>query len=312
MYKILISDTLPDPAIGLMTKDERYQVLVKPGLDPESLKKIIGAYHALIVRSATKVTSDIINAAAHLKIIGRAGSGLDNIDVNYARDKGIEVINTPGSNSRAVAELTIGMMFALSRHLYPAISSMKNHVWAKAQLGGTEIRDKILGLVGFGKIGREVGRLAAGLGMRILVYKPNPVKKSPGYEFELVDLDTLLVKSDYVSLHLPKTDQTANLLTRREFTKMKDTAYLINCARGGIVNEQDLQAALDANRLAGAALDVYAEEPPQKFELIDHKKVLATPHIGGATRESQERVGIDIVTGIMNYLETKYVFIGGE
>jgi len=177
---------------------------------------------------------------------------------------------------------------------------------------GTELAGKIAGLIGFGQIGQKVGKIASALGMRVLIYKSSPVTRSPGYEFELVDLNTLLAKSDYVSLHIPKTDQTHNLVARDTFEQMKKSAYLINCARGGIVNETDLLNALNKDLIAGAALDVYEDEPPEKFDLIDHPNVIATPHIGASTHESQERVGQDIVHTVMNFLETKYLFIAGN
>jgi D-3-phosphoglycerate dehydrogenase len=309
MYKILITDKLPESALKILSDDQRYEVTVETGLSEQQICNVIPGYHGLLVRSATTVTANIINAAENLKVIGRAGTGLDNIDVKYATGRGIEVQNTPGSNSRAVAELTIALIFSLSRQIVRATSSLKAHRWDKSILTGIELESKILGLIGFGKIGQEVGKLAASLGMTILVYKPNPLKKSPGYEYELVTLDHLLAKSDYISLHLPKTDKSKNMISSAEFKKMKTSAFLINCARGGIVNEDDLLRALDKRQIAGAALDVFETEPPANFKLIDHENVICTPHIGAATHESQERVGKDIVTSVKNYLEKNYMFI---
>jgi D-3-phosphoglycerate dehydrogenase len=312
MYKVLIADKLPESAVQMLQKDSQYVVDVNLNLHSAELKAIITDYHAIIVRSATKVTRDIMESASALKVIGRAGTGLDNIDVSCAKEKRIEVFNTTGSNSQAVAELTIGLFFALARHLHFAMNSMKSHHWEKTQLTGTELEGKTVGLVGFGQIGQKVGKIASALGMRVLVYKPTPVTWIPGYEFELVDFDTLLTKSDYISIHIPKTEQTKNFFKSKEFNKMKKTAFLVNCARGGIVNEADLLTALNNETICGAALDVFNVEPPGQFDLIDHPRIIATPHIGASTSESQERVGQDIVKAIMNYLETKFVFISGD
>lgn len=309
MYKILIADTITASAIELLQSNNKYKIDIKNGLSEQELLKQIPEYHAIIVRSATKISSAVLDVAENLKVIGRAGSGLDNIDVPYAKKKGIAVFNTPGSNSQAVAELTISFILILLRNLYHAIDSLKNKQWNKSEFLGIEIKGKTVGLIGFGQIGQKVGKMAAGLGMRILVYKRQPLLRSPGFEFEMTDLDKVLTKSDIVSLHLPKTEQTSQLFGLNELRQMKSSAYLINCARGGIVNEKDLLYALDNEIIAAAALDVFEREPPASYALIDHPKVVATPHIGGATVESQERVGLDIVHIVMDYLETKYVFI---
>ena len=310
MYKILISDKLPGSAIQILQDASNYEVILAYDKTQEELQNLIPGYHALIIRSATVVNKELIDHAANLKVIGRAGSGLDNIDVSYAREKGIEVLNTPGSNSRAVAELTIALMFDLSRNLYEAIHSLKEERWEKSKFQGGEVLGKTIGLLGFGRIGTQVGRMAAGLGLDVLVYKSSPMTKSPGFSFELVEMDELLTRSDYISLHLPKTDATNNLIRLQELKKMKRTAYLINCARGGIVNENDLLSALNQNLIAGCALDVFSSEPVKDFQLIRHPKVIATPHIGAATHESQQRVGLDIVDSVMKFLEKNFLFIG--
>ena len=293
----------------LLRSNPDYQVHLANGMNKAQLLKELAPFHGLIVRSATQVTKDVIDAGENLKVIGRAGSGLDNIDMDYATARGIAVFNTPGSNAQAVAEFTISMIFALARQLFPAVLSMKNEQWEKSSLTGREIRGKTLGLIGFGQIGQKVGRMAAALSMEVLVYKTRPVLKSPGYEFELVSLETILSKSDYLSLHLPKNEQTTRLLNFRRLKMMKPGAFLINCARGGIVNERDLVKALDKQIIAGAALDVFEKEPPDDYTLIRHKRVIATPHIAGSTSESQERVGIDIVKMMMTHLEANYLFL---
>jgi D-3-phosphoglycerate dehydrogenase len=309
MYKVLLADKISDSAVDIINSDEKYETTIKTGLTERDLVKIIPEYHAIVVRSATQITPAVINASKNLKVIGRAGSGLDNIDMDAAKKRGIAVFNTPGSNAQAVAELTIGLIFSLARNLYPAFSSLKTHKWDKSNYLGFEIKGKTIGLIGFGQIGLKVGEMAAGLGMRILVFKNQPIQKSPGFEFEMTSLDKLLEKSDYVSLHLPKSEKTSRLIGINELKKMKSGAFLVNCSRGGIVKEDDLLAALNENIIAGAALDVFEKEPPSDFRLIDHPKVITTPHIGGSTIESQERVGVDIIKSIMEYLETKYVFL---
>jgi D-3-phosphoglycerate dehydrogenase len=309
MYKVLISDKIPDSAVKLLHDTNKYAIDICTSLTEQDLINKISAYHAIIIRSATKLTSVILDSAKNLKVIGRAGSGLDNIDVSAAKNLGIAVFNTPGSNSQAVAELTLALIFCLSRNLYSAFDSLKNNKWNKSMFVGAEINGKALGLIGFGQIGQKVGAMASGLGMRILVHKKQPLQRSPGYEFEMQSIDELLKKSDFISLHLPKTEQTTQMFGRDAFIRMKPTAYLINCARGGIINEDDLLKALNENRIAGAALDVFEKEPPYDYKLIKHPNVIATPHLGGSTVESQERVGEDIVKSVMEYLETNYVFL---
>jgi D-3-phosphoglycerate dehydrogenase len=309
MYKVLIADKIPDSALNLLQSNKKYHIDIKTGLRETELIKLIPGYHAIIVRSATTISSKVIKVADNLKVIGRAGTGLDNIDVISANKHGIAILNTPGSNSQAVAELTIGLIYCLARNLYHAFETLKNRQWNKSQFMGIEIKNKTLGLIGFGKIGQKVGEMAASLGMRIQVNKNQPLRRSPGYEFEMTSFDKLLEKSDFVSLHLPKTNQTSQLIGMPELQKMKSSAFILNCARGGILNENDLLKALNEDIIAGAALDVFEHEPPEDFQLINHPKVIAVPHIGGATFESQERVGQDIVESLMEFLETKYVFI---
>ncbi len=213
MYRILITDDLPESALELIVGKKEYDVQVKTNLSAEKLIDLIGAYHALIVRSKTQVNRRVIEAAKNLKVIGRAGSGLDNIDTEAAREKGIDILNTPGSNANAVAELTIGFCFILSRNIHQAVNSLKSHDWLKSELTGSEISGKTIGLIGFGTIGQKVGRMAAALGMRVLIYKTSAIQRSPGYEFELVLLDELLRKSDFITLHVPKNVNTENMIT---------------------------------------------------------------------------------------------------
>jgi len=228
----------------------------------------------------------------------RGGVGLDTIDVEYARSKGIVVKNTPLASSASVAELTVAYMFMLARSLYKASASMKAEKWEKKSFEGDEISGKTLGLIGVGNIGKETARKATALGMTVIAYDPYV------HQFEygsLVSFDELLSRSDYISLHLPKTDETANLLGANQFAKMKDGVRIINCARGGIVDEEALYQALESGKVAGAALDVFASEPPQNWKLIKHEKVIASPHIGAATKEAQSRVGSEVAQIVIEF-----------
>ena len=293
--KILISDKT-SPKCAEILRAAGHQVDEKTGLSPEELKSIIGEYHGLIVRSATKVTADIIEAAKNLKVIGRAGSGVDNIDVKAAAERNIVVMNTPGANTNAVVELTISYLFALSRHLYQATSSLKEGRWEKKKLLGQELLGKTLGIVGYGKIGRQVAIKSRCFGMDVICYDPYVGREIiDQFGVRLVsELDELLSTADYISIHVPKIPETTNYISREQFGKMKKGVYFINCARGGIVNEADLLWALEENIVAGAAVDVFEEEPPQDLTLVKHPRVICSPHIGASTIEAQENVGIQI------------------
>ncbi len=301
--KVLISDAMSDVAVNVL-KDAGIDVDVNTGLDPEGLKAIIGDYEGLLVRSATKVTPEIFEAAAKLKAIARAGTGVDNINIPTATDKGVVVMNTPGQNSNAVAELTIGLMIALSRHIPRGTESLKACRWEKKALMGTEIKGKTLALIGIGNIGSIVARLAQGLGMYVIAYDPyidKAVARDMGIEL-FDDLDQVWGKADYVSLHIPKTDDTANLIDAKAIAKMKDGAYLICAARGGIVDEEALVLALQSKKLAGAALDVFATEPPGACSLLECENFICTPHIGASTVEAQVNVARAAAEQVRDYL----------
>lgn len=293
--KILISDKT-SPLCAQILKEAGHQVDEKPGLSPEELKAIIGEYDGLIVRSATKVTADIIEAARNLKVIGRAGSGVDNIDLKAAEARGIVVMNTPGGNTNAVAELTLGFMFALSRNLFAAISSLKAQKWEKKKFQGTELEGKMVGFLGYGRVSRTCGQKCLALGMQVQYFDPKIRKNltdQDGLELR-ADLDEVLSTSDFVSVHLTKKPETVNFVDAPQFEHMKDGVYFINCSRGGIVNEAALLQALESGKVAAAALDVYAQEPPTDFRLVEHPRVICTPHIGASTREAQENVAVQI------------------
>lgn len=295
--KILICDKTEKEAVDQM-RSAGLQVDVRDDISPEDLPKVLPEYDGMVVRSRTKVRQPLIDACPNLKVIVRGGVGLDTIDAEYARSKGITVMNTPLASSASVAELTVGYMFALARSLYRATASMKSEKWEKKAFEGDEIGGKTLGLIGIGNIGREVARRANALGMTVLAYDPY-VKSAEGVK--LVSLDELLKAADYISLHLPKTKESAGMLGAEAFAKMKSGVRIINCARGGIIDEKALHDALVEGRVAGAALDVYTEEPPSDWSLISLPNVIASPHIGAATKEAQGRVGAEVAAKLIDF-----------
>jgi D-3-phosphoglycerate dehydrogenase len=302
--KVLVSDNLGEAGIQILKAEKDIEVDIKTGLPPEELKKIIGEYDALIIRSATKVTEEIINATTRLKVIGRAGIGLDNVDIAAATRRGIVVMNTPTGNIITTAEHAIAMMLSLSRNIPQGTSTLKNGLWEKKKLQGREIFNKTLGLIGYGKIGSIVADRARGLKMKVIVYDPfvSPDRiREDGYES--VTLDALYERADYITLHVPKMKSTLGLLNKDAFDKMKKGVMIINCARGGIVNEQDLHDAIKSGKVAGAALDVFETEPPGKTLLLGLEKVIGTPHLGASTAEAQTNVALDVVRQIIDFLK---------
>ncbi len=300
--KVLVSDNISEKGVELMKK-AGLKVDVKTGLSPEELKSIIGEYHGLVIRSATKVTADVIEAAQNLKVIGRAGSGLDNVDKEAATKRGIVVMNTPGGNTITTAEHTIAMMFALARNIPQATASMKEGKWEKKKFMGVELFNKTLGVIGLGNIGTQVAKRALALQMNVIGYDPYlSDEKARQLGIEKVSLDEIFERSDFITLHTPLTDDTRNLINKDTIAKMKDGVRIINCARGGIVNEKDLYEALEAGKVAGAALDVFEKEPPEDLTLVKHPKVICTPHLGASTREAQENVAVAVAEQIIDYL----------
>ncbi len=289
--KVLIADKTGAVCENILI-NASHTVDVITGLPPDELKKIIPEYHGIIIRSATKLTADIIDSAKNLKVIGRAGTGIDNVDVDAATKRNIVVMNTPGGNSNAVAELVFAQMINLSRDLYHAVSTLKSSQWEKKKFTGYEITGKTLGLLGYGSISRLVGEKAIAFGLNVLCYDPKINKNiSDDRGIKLVNsLDMLLSTADLISIHLSKRDDTTNFIDAKQFAKMKPGVFFINYARGGLVNEQALLNALNQEIVAGAAIDVYETEPPTDFNLVNHPKVICTPHIGAASFESQERV----------------------
>lgn len=297
--KVLICDPVDEKAIARL-REAGLEVTVKTGMgEAELAQELAKGYEAIVVRSATKVRKPAIDAAKGLRLIIRAGVGLDNIDADYAKQKGIEVLNTPKASTDSVAELTLAHMFALARSLVRATETMREGKWEKKAFHGIELQGKTLGVIGIGRIGQAVAKRAMCLGMKVLAYDKY-VKESPLPGVKMVSLEELLRESDFVTLHIPP-DPTGPVIGAREIAMMKDGAFLINCARGGVVDEKALLEALNSGKLAGAGLDVFEEEPPKNMELLRHPKVTLTPHIGAQTHEAQARIGDEIVEILLSW-----------
>ncbi len=304
--KVLICDPVAPETIATL-QAAGLQVDNRPEISPDELLRDAAGYHAMVVRSRTKIPKDVIDAATNLKIVVRGGVGLDNIDVAYAKSKGVEVRNTPKASSNSVAELTLGYMLALARKIPQASMSMASGQWKKKQLKGSEIAGKTLGLIGLGNIGGLLGSKAAALGMEVIFYDVI-TPPDPG-EARQVSLDEVLTQSDFISLHVPKVPATTNMLNAEAFAKMKDGVYIINCARGGIVDEDALYDALASGKVAGAALDVFLDEKvtpgnPKLFALKDENgfnKVIGSPHVGASTSEGQGRVGSEVADILIEF-----------
>jgi len=295
--KILVCDKTEKECVEQM-RAAGLTVDVRDDITPEELPNVLPAYDGMVVRSRTKVRQPLIDVCPNLKVIVRGGVGLDTIDHEYAKSKGITVMNTPLASSASVAELTIGYMFMLARSLYRTTSTMKAEKWEKKSFEGDEIGGKTLGLIGVGNIGKEVAKRASALGMTVIAYDPS-AKELPGVR--LVKLDELLAQSDYISLHLPKTKESANMLGAAQFAKMKTGVRIVNCARGGIIDENALFDALTSGKVAGAAVDVFAEEPPTDWKLLKLDNVIGSPHIGAATKEAQGRVGAEVAAKLIEF-----------
>jgi len=302
MSKVLVSDPIDQAGIDILSQVA--QVDVKTGLSPEELVQIISEYDALMIRSGTRVTKEIIEAGRQLKIIGRAGVGVDNVDVPAATRQGIVVVNSPEGNTIAAAEHALAMMLALSRHIPDANSSVKKGEWKRNSFIGAEVYKKNLGIVGLGKIGSHVANAARAMGMRLMAYDPFiSTERAEQLGCRLVEMDLLLQEADYITLHMPKTPETTHLINAEALAKMKPTARIINCARGGIINEADLAEALKNGKIAGAALDVYETEPLLDSPLKSlGKEVILTPHLGASTTEAQINVAIDVAEQIRDVL----------
>ena len=301
-YKILVTDGLDESGLSILRASA--QVDSKPGISAEDLLTVIPEYDALIVRGRTKVTASVIQAGSRLKAIGRAGVGVDNIDLDAAKQGSVTVVNAPMSTSLAVAELTFGLLLAVAREIPRADAGMKQGKWLKKELEGVELNGKTLGVIGYGRIGMEVGRRAAAFGMNVIAYDPliseDDIKERGA---EPASIQDLYAWSDFISLHLPLNVQTRDLMGALAFSQMKDGVRIVCAARGGIIDEAALVAALNSGKVAGAGLDVYEQEPPGLTEAVSHPRVIATPHIGAQTVEAQSRASEDIAAEVLSALQ---------
>ncbi|MBN1231053.1 MAG: hydroxyacid dehydrogenase [Anaerolineales bacterium] len=298
-YKVIITDGLEKVGISALEK-AGIEVANLNGISPEELVSVIGDYDGLIVRSRTKVTRELLEAASNLKVVGRAGVGVDNIDLAAAQSAGVTVVNSPMATTTAVAEHTLALMLSLARKISRADSDMKRGLWSKKELKGSELNGKTLGIIGMGRIGCNVSMLAQAFGMRTLGFDPLiPAEKIQENCTEPATFDELITQSDFITLHIPLTDETRNILNGAVFSRMKPGVYLICDARGGVVDETALLANLESGQVAGAALDVFSKEPPGLTALVSHPNVVATPHIAAQTDEAQERAAAHIASEII-------------
>jgi len=303
-FRVLISDSLNSQGIEILKRQPRLQIDIKTGLKPSELAEIIAPYHALVIRSATKVTREVIERASALKVVARAGVGVDNVDLEAATRRGIVVMNSPAANSVTTAEHTISMMMALARHIPAANSSTKSGKWERGKFMGSEVCNKVLGVIGLGNIGRIVADRAIGLKMKVIGFDPIlTAEAATRLGIELVSLPDLYERADFITVHTPLTDDTRGLVGGAAFERMKKGVRIINCARGGIVDEAALAAAIESGKVAGAALDVFVDEPPPAdHPLLKLPQVIATPHLGAATDEAQVQVAIDIANQVVDFL----------
>ena len=304
-YRVLVTDKLAPEGIAILEEAEGIGVDYRPGLDPAELISILGNYDALLVRSGTKVTAEVVAAAGDcLKVIGRAGIGVDNVDIDAASKRGIVVMNTPTGNNVTTAEHTVSMMLALARHIPQANASLRSGQWQRGDFVGTEVCNKTLGIIGIGNIGSIVADRANGLRMKVVAYDPYITTEAASrLGIELVDLDVLYARADFISVHTPLTEETRGLVGRQAFASMKTGVRIINCARGGIVDEDALVEAIEEGKVAGAALDVFAEEPLSPgHRLVALPQVVATPHLGASTDEAQLNVAIEVARQVSDFL----------
>jgi len=306
--KVLVADPISEEGVELLRRHA--EVDVKTELTPKQLISIIGDYEALVVRSQTKVTAEVIQAGKKLQVIGRAGVGVDNINVEEATKCGIVVVNAPTGNTISAAEHTIALMLAMARHIPQANSVLKSGVWRRSDFMGTEVRNKTLGLIGLGKVGAEVARRALGLEMKLIAYDPFiSVDHARNLQVELVPLKQLLKEADFITLHTPLTAQTKGLIGAKELALVKPTVRIVNCARGGIINEEALAKAVKEKRVAGAAIDVFSTEPATESVLFDSDNIIVTPHLGASTAEAQVMAARDVaeqVNDVLNGHPAKY------
>ena len=305
MIRVLITDKLAQEGVELLNSTEGVEAVVKTGVGEDELAEIIGEYDGLIVRSGTKVTAKVLGSPGRLKAIARAGVGVDNIDVPEATRKGILVMNTPGGNTLSAAEHTMALMLSMSRNVVPACNSLKSGAWDRKKYMGNQLNGKILGLIGLGRIGMSVAKMAKAFNMKILGYDPlaaPPNAEKLGIEV-VAELERLFREADYISVHVPRNKQTVNMICAEQIRMMKRTVRLINCARGGIINEDAIYEALAEGRIGGAALDVYPKEPPENTRFAEFENCLVTPHLGASTAEAQVEVAVEAAKILVDALK---------
>lgn len=303
--RVLVADQISPTGVELLEKTPGFEVVVKTGMEPAEFAKTVRDFDALIVRSATKVTPDVLRDCGKLRAIGRAGTGVDNIDLPAATAAGVVVMNTPGGNSVAAAELTLALLLSLSRNVAQANRDLRDNRWERKKYMGTEVAGKTLGVVGLGRIGREVARMAQGFRMDVIGYDPFvTAEMAADHGIAYRTLDELIAEADYISLHIPRTDETHHLIDAKRIATMKKGVRIINCARGGLIDEKALLEAIESGQVAGAGIDVFEQEPPKDLGLVEHPHVVSTPHLGASTREAQVRVGVEIAEKIRDYLQS--------
>ena len=301
--KILISDKMSDKVEDVL-KSKSIDYDIKTGMTPEELKSVIDQYDGILIRSATKLTSEILADCKNLKVVGRAGVGVDNVDLDTATKNKILVMNTPLGNLEATAELTIGLMFSLYRHIHLANQSTHDGKWEKSKFMGTELKGKTLGIVGFGNIGQRVAEMASVIGMKIITNSNSASDEDLSkLGVSKVSTEKLLTDSDVLSLHTKLNDNTKNMLNKSSIGTMKPSAVIVNCARGGLINEADLKDCLNNDVIAGAAIDVYEKEPATENVMFGAKNLLLTPHLGASSKEAQSNVAIDVANQVADYLK---------
>lgn len=306
--KVLVSDPLGKGGMDVLTAEKNLTIEEKTGLKPEELKKIIGEYEAIIIRSGTHLSRELIEQATKLRVIGRAGVGVDNVDLEAATQRGIIVMNTPEGNTISTAEHTFSMLMALARNIPQACQTLKGGKWDRKSFQGTELSGKTLGVIGFGRIGREVTRRAAAFGMQIVAFDPFISKASAKEQpVEFVDLPSLLKRADFITVHTPLTPETKYLINCENVKTCKKGVRIVNCARGGIIEEKAILEGIEAGIVAGAALDVFEEEPPKDNKLVTMPQVIVTPHLGAATQEAQENVAVDVAKQVIDALNDRAI-----
>jgi len=303
MYKVIVTDGMAPAGVEIFEKNDGIELEVKKGVDADELLKIIPEYDGIIIRSATKVTEQVIEAGKKLKAVGRAGVGVDNVDIKAASRRGIVVMNTPQANTISTAEHSLAMIFSLARRVPEADAYMKKGEWAKKKLKGVELYGKNLGVIGYGKIGRWVAKVCQSVGMKVIAYDPmvsdEKIRETGAAPVALADL---FKQSDFITVHTPVNNETRNMINKDTIATMKDGVRLVNCARGGIINEDDLCDAIESGKIAGAALDVYPKEPNQNKRLETYPQIVLTPHIAASTGEAQSKVGVEVAEEMVDYL----------